>query len=449
MFHRIDNCSKAILCTVILSIGIPSAQAQECEFDIGPDTTLCHGQHLFLHAPDGTLEFHWQNGFQSQMISADTTGTYWCSATFLQPGTNVVVNGDFSLGDEDFSTDFVHGSGGTWGELSLEGTYAITTDPSLVHVNFTPCGDHTGGGSMLVVNGSPLADADIWCQTIDVAPNTYYAFSAWLMSTTPSNPAIMDFQVNGVSLGTPLLASSTTCQWDQFYALWNSGDLTSVTICIINQQLAVSGNDFALDDISFSPLCSYTDSIHVTVLPAAPQVDAGANGALCPGDSAEVLATLVPDDWPLQDVSYSWSTGAVTPGITVTEPGEYTVTASGRCLNSQATVEFLPDTCEPPVPPATELYMPNVFSPNGDGVNDGFGPIILGDPDGFSMVIRNRWGQEVFTSRSASAKWDGRVDGGPLPAGTYYWIVKYGERHDDGTISPRELTGNVTLLGAR
>jgi len=395
------------------------------------------------------MEFHWQNGFQSQSISTDTSGTYWCAATFLLPGSNVVTNGDFSLGDVDFSTDFVHGTGGSWGLLSLEGTYAVTTNPSLVHSNFWDCVDHTGGGPMLVVNGSSLPDADIWCQTETVTPNTYYAFSAWLMSCTHDAPAIMDFRVDGVSLGTPLLASQDTCEWNQFYALWNSGTATSVTICIINQQLEPSGNDFALDDISFSPLCSYTDSIDVTILPTAPAVDAGPDGALCPGDTAEVTATLVPDTWPLTDVSYLWNTGADSANILVTEPGEYTVTATGLCLNSQSTAVFLPDTCEPPppIPPLpTEIYMPNVFTPNGDGNNETFGPIVLGPPDGFSMEIRNRWGQVVFSSQNVDHRWDGRSDGGPLPEGTYFWIVKYGKYHEDGSLTQEKLTGNVTLL---
>ena len=425
-----------------------ATSAQGCTFDLGPDTTLCHGQSILLHAPPGTLEFHWQNGFQSQTISTDTSGTYWCAATFMQLGANIVTNGDFSLGDTDFSTDFAHGTGGTWGLLSNEGTYAVTTNPNLVHVNFSSCGDHTGGGPMLVVNGSSLADADIWCQTVTVTPNTYYAFSAWLMSCTPDNPAIMDFRVDGVSLGTPLLAASTTCVWNQFYALWNSGAATTVTICIINQQLAASGNDFALDDISFSPLCNYTDSIHVTILPPAPVVNAGPDGALCPGDTAEVTAALVPDTWPMP-VSYHWNTGADSAQIQVTGPGEYTVTATGLCVNSQSTVVFVQDTCEPPPPippPPTEISMPNVFTPNGDGVNETFGPIVVGAPQGFSMEIRNRWGQLVFSSQDVGHRWDGRADGGPLPEGTYFWIVRYGKYHADGTTTQEKLTGNVTLL---
>jgi gliding motility-associated-like protein len=90
--------------------------------------------------------------------------------------------------------------------------------------------------------------------------------------------------------------------------------------------------------------------------------------------------------------------------------------------------------------------MPNVFSPNGDGVNDGFGPIVNGDPDGFRMEIRNRWGQVVFTSSAVNNRWNGRAEGGPVPAGTYFWTIRYGKRMPDGSVDQREEAGTVTLL---
>lgn len=414
-------------------------RAQDCSFSLGADTTLCNGQYLMLHGPTGTMSIEWQNGFQSQNISATETGTYWCTATFAQPGLNQVVNGDFSGGDTLFSTDFIHGTGGAYGLLSAEGTYAVTSDPSLVHINFAACGDHTGGGNMLVVNGSPVPNADIWCQTVNVVPNTYYAFSAWLMSVTSPNPAEMDFLVNGTSLGTPLLASSNTCEWAQFYAVWNSGANTTATICIINQQLAVGGNDFALDDIAFSPLCSFTDSIDVTVLPPAPDVDLGSGGALCPGTTADVQAVLVPE-WTATNLSYTWNTGAHSPGITVPGPGTYTVLVDGPCIHLQDSVTFTLDICE------TDLSMPNVFTPDGNGVNDGFGPIYSGEPANFHMEIRNRWGQVLFTSSAANARWNGRAAGGPVPDGTYFWTVDYGDRMADGSVVQKRLAGHVTLL---
>lgn len=418
-----------------------STRAQSCEFSLGADTVLCHGQHLFMHPPVGPLTQVWSTGSPAWAETATTSGTYWCMATFPQVGSDLVQNGDFSEGQVDFTSDLTVGTGGTWGLLSLEGTYGISTDPSLLHSNFASCGDHTGGGQMLIVNGSAQASANVWCQTVPVQPNTTYAFSSWIMSVTVNNPAVMAFGVNGVNLGTPLLATSNTCEWLQFYSLWNSGTATTATICINNQNLAEDGNDFALDDITFSPLCTWTDSINVTILPEAPEVEAGGDGALCPGSTADVEATLVPEGW-LLPVNYAWSTGASTAGITVNGPGIYQVTASGRCLNSTASVVFTEDTC------TTLIAMPNVFSPNGDGVNDTFGPIVLGSPQSFTMEIRNHWGQVVYTSTNVASNWSGRAEGGPVPAGTYFWTIRYGARQDDGSVQEHDEAGNVTLVRA-
>jgi gliding motility-associated-like protein len=119
----------------------------------------------------------------------------------------------------------------------------------------------------------------------------------------------------------------------------------------------------------------------------------------------------------------------------------YTVTVEGPCVAATASVTFIEDTC------ATLLRMPNVFSPNGDGVNDGFGPILTGDPVDFSMLIHNRWGQLVYSTTYAKSRWDGRVEGGLVPAGTYFWVVQYGSRMDDGSIVRDTKTGAVTLMG--
>ncbi|MBL7952871.1 MAG: gliding motility-associated C-terminal domain-containing protein [Flavobacteriales bacterium] len=436
------NSSRSILLASCVSAVLPSA-AQNCSFSIGQDTTLCHGQTILLAGPSGSLELEWQNGSHAQYINPISSGTYWCRATFPVPGQNAVVNGDFSAGDSGFSTDLEPGPGGSWGPLSLEGTYAVSTDAELVHFNFALCDDHTGGGNMFIANGSADPDASVWCQTVTVSPNTTYSFSAWLMSVRPENPAILDFTVNGQSLGDPLNASATTCVWSQFYALWESGTSTSADICITNLNLLGDGNDFALDDIAFTPLCTYTDSMEINILPAAPDVVVSGAEPICPGSLLTLEATLEPAGWPLNDVQFSWNTGAAGNSLVAATPGLFEATATGRCLNVSGYANIEADTC------TTLLTMPNVFTPDGDGRNDFFRPIVIGEPSTFSMEIRNRWGQEVYRSASVGNGWDGRTQGTPVPNGTYFWVVNYGDVQEDGRTIARELSGHVTLLGIR
>lgn len=91
-----------------------------------------------------------------------------------------------------------------------------------------------------------------------------------------------------------------------------------------------------------------------------------------------------------------------------------------------------------------DVFVPTVYSPNGDGVNDTFG--IIGDPgkvSAFSLLVYNRWGQLLFDGKNKAQVWDGRQGSGEVcPEGTYYWVLDY--TTDAGLHIER--TGHVTLL---
>jgi len=72
-------------------------------------------------------------------------------------------------------------------------------------------------------------------------------------------------------------------------------------------------------------------------------------------------------------------------------------------------------------PRAAFLDYPNVFSPNNDGYNERFDPIIVDNIQYIETTIYNRWGNEVFASDDLTRTWDG----GNSPVGTYYWFVRY------------------------
>ncbi len=86
-------------------------------------------------------------------------------------GANLIYNGDFELGNTGFNTDYNYVTSGTI--IDTTGRYSITTDPCLLHPFMADFHDHTSGsGNMLVANGSQVANAAIWIQTVSVLPNT-------------------------------------------------------------------------------------------------------------------------------------------------------------------------------------------------------------------------------------------------------------------------------------
>ncbi|MBK8703269.1 MAG: HYR domain-containing protein [Saprospiraceae bacterium] len=165
-----------------------------------------------------------------------------------QPGNNLATNANFSGGNTNFS------SGYTFSNSSplQPGQYWVGANPSQINPGFTSCGDHTtGSGNMLVVNGGASTSTPIWCQTYTVVPNSTYIFETWVASLTSASPANVMLFVNNISQNAGFFASGTSCNWEKYCVLWTSGVQTSVTLCLYDLNVANTGNDFALDDISF------------------------------------------------------------------------------------------------------------------------------------------------------------------------------------------------------
>jgi gliding motility-associated-like protein len=86
-----------------------------------------------------------------------------------------------------------------------------------------------------------------------------------------------------------------------------------------------------------------------------------------------------------------------------------------------------------------EITLPNVFSPNGDGVNDRFLPFEQ-YPGKWRLTVLNRWGKEVFTTASVTSGWNGA----DAPDGIYFWTLEALE----GQVNPLR-SGYVALLRGR
>ena len=120
----------------------------------------------------------------------------------------------------------------------------------------------------------------------------------------------------------------------------------------------------------------------------------------------------------------------------VTGPGDYYTTVTiGNCHASD-TVHITEDCY---------LSAPNIFTPNGDGVNDYFNPrsMLSSGLTAFKMDIYNRWGQLIFSTSSLDGRgWDGKFNGETQPEEVYVYIIDATFR--DGKKEHHQ--GNVTLL---
>lgn len=90
------------------------------------------------------------------------------------------------------------------------------------------------------------------------------------------------------------------------------------------------------------------------------------------------------------------------------------------------------------------VYIPNSFTPNGDGLNDDWGPIMQEyKEEGYSMTLYDRWGQQVYHTESTEDRWDGNISGKPVTTNSVY-SYKIIVRDFMGQL--HEFVGHVTVI---
>jgi len=72
------------------------------------------------------------------------------------------------------------------------------------------------------------------------------------------------------------------------------------------------------------------------------------------------------------------------------------------------------------------VYFPSAFTPNGDGLNDSFGPLgSLAALSNYSFTIYNRWGEKVFSSTDPFKKWNGYMKGSKPSSNVFVWQAEF------------------------
>jgi gliding motility-associated-like protein len=107
------------------------------------------------------------------------------------------------------------------------------------------------------------------------------------------------------------------------------------------------------------------------------------------------------------------------------------------------------DTAEAVVIVEEELiyYVPNTFTPDGDGLNEEFKPQFTSgfDRDTYHLYIFDRWGQLVFESKDVDYGWNGSFAGEVAQDGTYTWKIEF-KSLDRDEVQLEALTGHVNIL---
>jgi gliding motility-associated-like protein len=180
--------------------------------------------------------------------------------------------------------------------------------------------------------------------------------------------------------------------------------------------------------------CSNETSMWLDVIQLPLTRIESASDTICRGASIDLFA--------LGADGYLWNTGSTTTSIFVSPPESTTYWVTGtNQMNGvfcQAT-----DTFTLGVKRCNRFYVPNAFTPDGDGRNDFFGPVgIFEGVERFDFWMLDRWGRVIFHSQDPALQWDGTINGEAAPESVYTYRMFIKEAYSE----EYQMIGTVTLI---
>jgi len=383
------------------------------QLDLGPDLFACEDETVTILSNISGVNYLWQDGSLQSSYTATVSGTYYLDVSNLcgmdSDTINVTLSGVAPItylgpdtllcGGDDLVLSSTSGSllSLSWQDGSNTPTFLVQSPGTYVLTEVNVCG--SDADSIVVTYLDPP-------DPFDLGADTTLCLGASFLLTSPTN---------------------------LFDILWQDGSSLP--------QLLVDETDTYTLQLSNS--CgTEKDSIHIVVDDIFPFVNLGQDTVICEGD----IITL--DASQLNIATYVWSTGEQATSITVNTPGVYSVDVSTACASVMDEIEVMPSSdCKEEEEVHGEIYVPNVFSPNGDQVNDMF--FILPGNDvqinSIEGTIFDRWGNVVYHSGQLTFTWDGKYTDQPVLPGVYVYVLKI-KYQLDGKEVEEVLKGDVTVL---
>ena len=366
---------------------------------LGPDTTLCAGTSLQLDAFNSGASYAWSTGSTTATIVVDQEGTYSVSIDLNGcTASDAISISVFDPTTLDLGTDLL---------LCPQETAVLSTGIAGTHAWSTGA----NGGSITVSE-----------------PGTYSV--ALSVAACVARDTV---EVAYVPLNDPQLPDNLTiCEGDTARFIVDAGAAQVVwsTGSTADSIAVTSPGDYTVTMDRLG--CTVSDNVRLRVLDRIDAIDLGIDSVFCPDQPLVIGATV-----PL--ATYNWSTGASSSHITIDEPGTYTLEVSGQCIQALDSLHVIEGRCTP------YIYVPNTFTPNGDGNNDRFFVSYDGPMRDFRMDIFDRWGERIFTAEEPTTSWDGSYNGSAVPDGVYVWKLRYRATTDAGA-KAEERIGHVNVL---
>jgi gliding motility-associated-like protein len=435
-----NNCSSSDTMNVFLD-ALPIV-------DFGNDTTVCDGGLIHLDASNSNGQYLWQDGSVDSAFNVSVAGNYWVKVQvrkcvnsdtlvvsynpipIINLGNDTVICAPDTLFlDASFSN-----SSYRWQDNSNKAFYGVTqqgryfvqvsrygcTFKDTIDVGLEPKPSANLGadtvlcpGETYIVNSVARGATFLWQD--GSTQNFYQVLNAgmyWINVTkgncqnsdtlivTRTNPPVINIgNDSSFCVGDSVLLKvdfeNATYHWST-----NSTD-SSIYV--------KQGGEYWVD---VTNACGTTqDKIFMDTI-GVPIVDLGEDQLVCL--NKEVVLSAY---W--NESTYLWNDGTLSDEFIVYEAGEYMVTVTNNCGTTSDTIEFEFENCD------CSLYIPNAFTPNGDDLDELFGPVSNCSIKAYEFVVFNRWGMEVFTTTDPTLFWDGKTNNKLNPVGVYSYLLKF------------------------
>ena len=191
----------------------------------------------------------------------------------------------------------------------------------------------------------------------------------------------------------------------------NPGNFTSYLWQDGNTDSTYTTNIIGTYSVSVTNLfgCKAADTMKLTEIYTLPADFLPPDSSLCRGNILHVKVNNY--------VNYNWSNGSSDNIIDITKTGTYNLVVKDRngCIGTDS-MKVLFYNCK-------NIQVPNAFTPNSDGMNDVFKPLIPAPVSNYRFQIWNRWGQLLFKTENYKEGWDGKYKSVLQPAAVYVYLI--------------------------
>lgn len=448
------------------------------KLDLGPDTSLCKRDSLVLDVDGDFNTYQWQDGSKDTMLTVRNSGIYWVKGSskgckdsdtirveFTKKQLSIQLPSDTALCTPDSFPLLLDPKNKNvekflWQDQSTDSFY-YAKKPGLYWVKGVngECSVQDSTRIRQVRGGknkdTVLCEGDPLVLTVDTGVKGYDnhewkgGSNSLSLEVRDSGTYWVDINTNDCRIrdsfhvnkkekpGIRLRSDTTICPNDTINLEIKPGNYRNVLWQDSSSKPYYTVNQPGLYwvKVTGEKDCSNRDSTKVTLKDTRDYQMNFPDTMICEGDTL----TLKPEP---AFKRVKWQDSVRQGQYLAKDSGFYWFKTQNECGKSGDTIQVSTRECYE----ECRLFVPNAFSPNGDGLNDVFKPVSGCQLKDYRFAVYNRWGELVFETNHFDKGWDGTHDGEKLSSGVFIWTVK-------GVAENYELekkfivkSGDVTLI---